>query len=348
MMECSLTVSIAIGDNCAMLPTMTALRVFDAAARTGSCSAAADEVCLTQGAVSKQIKTLEQTVGAALFVRTSRGLVLTQAGALYHEEIRPALEGLRAAQARIDALRAPGTPLRLHILPILGDRWLMPRFPDFARRHPALDVQFTTFVSAEDAEEPDAMLRFGDGDWPGSLVDYLFGREVVLVASPDLVARHGGIGTVADLGRMTLLQHFQTPDLWTEFAEAAGARGVAPAHVVRYGFFGVMIQAAIAGLGIALVPEVFVAGDLAAGRLVNPLQLRCRSRNGYYLTVPLNRPASPALLAFREWLLAEAAQSGDSPAGSPRGEGAGPRLVAGGLIRRCDPDTLIFHLHSKR
>ncbi len=310
-----------------MLPTITALRVFDAAARTGSCSAAAGEVCLTQGAVSKQIKALELSLGAALFVRTSRGLVLTQAGAAYHDEIRPALDQLRAAQARIEALKTPRRPVRLHILPILGDRWLMPRFPGFARMRPDVDVQFTTFVSAEDAEEPDAMLRFGDGEWDGFLVDYLFGREVVLVGAPELLARHGGVSSVPDLARMTLLQHFQTPGLWTEFAEAVGGRGVAPGHVVRYGFFGVMIQAAIAGLGIALVPEVFVAADIAAGRLDNPLGLRCRSRNGYYLTVPLSRPPSPGLLAFRDWLLAEAAQGGDSPAGSPQGEGAGPRLA---------------------
>lgn len=289
-----------------MLPSTTSLRIFEAVARHGSCSGAASEVCLTQSAVSKQIKSLEQLLDCELFVRSPRGLILTEAGSAYSRHVRDALAGLEAAAISVARLRDAPQSIRLHVLPILGDRWLLPRFPAFIDRHPDIDVQFTTFVSAEDTEEPDAEFRYGEGAWPGYMADYLFGREILLVAAPSFLARFGNIQSAADVARHTLLQHFQTPAIWSEFAQAQGLRGENPARITRYGFYGVMIRAAVAGLGVALIPRAFVAEELASGHLVNPSGLSVRSRAGYYLVLPENRPPRSGLIAFREWLLDEA------------------------------------------
>jgi LysR family transcriptional regulator, glycine cleavage system transcriptional activator len=289
-----------------MLPSTTALRIFEAVARHGSCSGAASEVCLTQSAVSKQVKSLEQLLNCELFIRSPRGLILTEAGSAYRHHVCDALSELETAALSIARLRDAPQSIRLHVLPILGDRWLMPRFPAFADKHPDIDVQFTSFTSAEDSEEPDAMFRFGEGVWPGYMADYLFGREIVLVASQGFLTKSGAIENAADVTRYTLLQHFQTPAIWNEFAQSNGLRSETPARITRYGFFGVMIRAAVAGMGVALIPQAFVAEELASGQLVNPAGLSFKSRTGYYLALPENRPPRAGLIAFREWLLQEA------------------------------------------
>lgn len=290
-----------------MLPSMTALRIFEAVARHGSCSAAAPEVCLTQSAVSKQVKALERLLGCDLFVRTPRGLILTEAGATYRDHARDVLTRLETAGTNLARLRSAPQSIKLHLLPIVGDRWLLPRYPAFAERHPDIDVQFTTFHSPDDAEEADAAFWFGEGDWPGYMADYLFGREIAVVAAPALLSRAAEVHGPADLARHPMLQHFQTPDVWSEFAQAQGYRGDPPARVTRYGFYAVMIRAAVAGLGIAMIPRAFVADELASGQLVNPAGLGFRSRTGYYLVLPENRPPRAGLVAFREWLLEQAA-----------------------------------------
>ncbi|WP_425450267.1 LysR substrate-binding domain-containing protein [Virgifigura deserti] len=288
------------------LPSTTALRVLVALAEHGTASAAARAVHLTQSAVSKQLKGLEEIAGSALFARTSRGFVLTEAGRIYVTQARVALGALETAAARVSATRASPGLIRLHVLPILGDRWLVPRFSRFTERHPDIDVQFTTFITSDMVEEADAVFRFGEGDWRGQAADYLFGRDVALVASPSLLARMGGIGTADDVRRYTVLDHFQTPLRWSEFADAQGLVDFTPAHIIRFGFYALVIRAAIAGQGLALVPRCLVMEELASERLVNPRDLGFFSRNGYWFTVPADRPSRAALTVFRDWLLDEA------------------------------------------
>ncbi|MDJ1158040.1 LysR substrate-binding domain-containing protein [Chelatococcus sp. SYSU_G07232] len=288
------------------LPSTTALRVLVALAEHGSASEAAKAVHLTQSAVSKQLKGLEESVGMPLFLRNGRGLTPTEAGQIYVRQARVALGALEAAAARVAALRGSPHSIRLHVLPILGDRWLVPRFSRFTEQHPGVDVQFTTFVTSTMAEEADAVFRFGEGHWPGQDADYLFGRNVALVAAPQLLQRMGGIETADDVRRYTVLDHFQTPLRWSEFAEAQGLTDFTPAHTVRFGFYALVIRAAIAGQGLALVPRSLIADELAAGRLVNPNGLGFFSRHGYWLTVPNDRPPRPGLVVFRAWLLEEA------------------------------------------
>lgn len=285
--------------------SMTALRVLLAIAEHGSASGAAAAVNLTQSAVSKHLRGLEETLGTVLFARSSRGLVPTDAGRLYVRHVRLALAELETAAAQVSALQASPWSVRLHVLPIIGDRWLVPRFSRFAELHPKIDVQFTTFVTADTAEAADGVFRFGEGEWPGQRAHYLFGSDVALVGTPSMIARHGGIESAEDVRRYTVLDHFQTPLRWSEFAAAHELADFTPIHTIRYGFYSLVIRAAISGQGLALVPRRLVQEELDAGRLVNPAGLGFKSRNAYWFTTPEDRPMRPGLEAFQTWLLAE-------------------------------------------
>lgn len=289
------------------LPSTTGLRVVEAVARHASCSGAAVELHMTQSAVSKQLKALERIVGAPLFARNRRGLEPTEAGLAFIGPAREVLAGLVQAVEGLAPFRPAQHRVRLHVLPILGDRWLVPRFSRFAALHPEIDVQFTTFVTQDTSGTADAVFRFGEGEWPGQVADYLFGRDVALVGAPDLIERLGGIATAADVARFAVLDHFQTPLRWSEFGAANGHPELAPQRVVRFGFYALVIRAAIAGQGLALVPRTLVGDELAAGQLVNPAALGFRSSYGYWLTRPADRIPGPALTLLRDWLVAEAA-----------------------------------------
>lgn len=285
--------------------SITALRVLLAVAEHGTASAAADTVNLTQSAVSKHLRGLEEALGIALFARSSRGLVPTEAGQLYVKHVRRALAELETASAQVSALKASPWSVRLHVLPIIGDRWLLPRFSRFSELHPEVDVQFTTFVTADTAEAADGVFRFGEGEWPGQRASYLFGRDVALVGAASFVARLGGIETAHDVRRYTVLDHFQTPLRWSEFGDAHGLDEFTPLHTIRFGFYSLVIRAAISGQGLALVPRRLVQEELETGRLVNPAGLGFKSRNVYWFTTPEDRPMRSGLKAFQSWLLAE-------------------------------------------
>lgn len=295
----------------AVIPSTTALRVFEAAARHLTCTGAADELFLTQSAVSKQIRSLEATLGVTLFIRVNRGLVLTESGRSYLEELRPLLSQLAAASARVSMRPTDPSTLTLRVLAAVGDRWLLPRFASFAQRHPDIHVQFTGFLSRDQQEqvEPDGEFRCGDGVWPGCLADYLFGRQMVLVASTGLLRQRGGIAQPADVAGFPKLVHFQVSQAWGEFAEAVGVDLAGDAPMMRYEFYSTLIRGALTGLGLALVPRALVQEELARGELVNPAALGMVGRMGYYFVIRKHKQYDPVLAAMRSWLIEQAAQT---------------------------------------
>ena len=289
-------------------PSSTAMRAFVTVARLGSTARAAGAVNLTQSAVSKQILSLEHHLGVPLFERHPLGLKLTEAGAIYLPYAEAALEQMERGAMRLAERAAIARPIRLHMVAIAGERWLIERFHLFAEAHPGVDVQFTNYVSESETEEPDIEINHGTPPWPGREAHYLFGRDVALVAAPELLERMGGFRRAADIQKMTLLQHFQMPAFWAEFTEAHGLRGAVPAHTVRYGYYSVIIRAAVAGLGVALAPRCYVAEELASGALVNPLGLGFDSAVGCWMTLNPRGQPGPGIEALVGWLRAEAAR----------------------------------------
>jgi len=219
------------------LPSTVGLRVVAALAQHGTVSSAADALHLTQSAVSKQLKNIEALAGTPLFDRTSQGLSPTDAGTIYIEQARIALGALETAAVRVAALRRSQPAIRLHVLPILGDRWFMPCFSRFTELHPEIEVEFTTFAASDTVEEADAVFRFGEGNWPGWRADYFLGRDVILVGAPQLIAREGGITSLEDIRRYPVLEHRQTPLRWSDFAQATHLNEFVPARITRFGYY---------------------------------------------------------------------------------------------------------------
>jgi DNA-binding transcriptional LysR family regulator len=300
------------------LPSTIGLRVVAALAQHGTVSAASEALHLTQSAVSKQLKSLETLAGIPLFDRTSQGLTPTEAGVIYIEQARIALGALETAAVRVAALRRAQPAILVHVLPIIGDRWFIPRFSRFAEQHPEIEVEFTTYAAADTVEEADAVFRFGDGNWRGWKADYLLGRDVVLVGAPQLIDRGGGISSIDDIRRFPVLEHRQTPLRWNDFAQASHLHDFAPVRITRFAYYSLVIRAAIGGQGLALVPRSLIPDEIESGQLINPLGLGFQSRNCYWLTTPATKPVSAGLMILREWLLREARQTESREVGVPQ------------------------------
>ncbi|MBY0611443.1 MAG: LysR family transcriptional regulator [Beijerinckiaceae bacterium] len=286
----------------AQLPSTVSLKAFEAVARHGSISAAANELCLTQSAVSKQVQALEAMLGVALFARSNRGLSLTAEGLAYLPFVREAFERLVAGARAMPARRRA---LRLHVVPVVGERWLMPRFPRFQAAHPKIDVRFPYFATNMDAGDADAMIRFGNGQWPDRAVDYLFGRELHLVGAPALVQRV----LAGDLSMITFLEHHQAGCGWAdlECVELLPAR----AQVLSFGFYALIIRAAVSGQGLALLPTCLIEEELERGDLLRCGGISRLSPHGYWLTHAKGREADGDFLALKDWIVREAAQASE-------------------------------------
>lgn len=286
------------------LPSIASLRALEALDRLGSASAAAQELSLTQGAVSRQIQALERQMGMVLVQRDAKKLTLTDPAQAYAAEIRQALQTIAQASLRLQA-RPAGGQLNLAILPAFGMRWLMPRLPDFARRHPQITINMgTELVPFNFASHGyDAALHYGTGDWPGTDRLLLRHERMIPVCAPELRDR---TACAQDVLRYPLL-HIQTrPDAWADWLKAQGVDASQPLNGTIYDQYSTIVQAALHGLGIALLPDYLAEQDLAARRLVSPFGPGADARGAYYLVWPRDRGANPALAQFREWLAGQA------------------------------------------
>ena len=288
------------------LPSLSLLQAFEAAARTGSITAAARELSLTQSAVSRQIKALEEQLEVELFHRERQSIRLTDGGESYARDIRDALHRISTASLNLRANPFGGT-LNLAILPTFGTRWLAPRLPKFLSRNAGVTINLVTRRSYFDfrAEPIDAAIHFGHPKWPGGELALLRPEHVVPACSPELRDRYAF--KEADALRGAPLLHLSSrPDAWERWLthNSARADGV---HGMLFDQFATAAQAAIAGLGVALLPIFLIEDELATGTLVRALDLPMRSAEAYYLVWPPERAGHPPLVAFREWILAETA-----------------------------------------
>ena len=290
------------------LPPISVLCSFEAAARHQSFTSAAAELHLTQSAVSRQIGTLERMLGAELFVRERQTVRLTVAGRAYAQEVREALRRISSATLGFRANPRGGT-LNLAILPTFGTRWLAPRLAKFLAAHPGITINLTTRLAPFDfgVDALDAAIHFGLPDWPNARLDLLMGETIVPACSPALLREHP-VEQPADLLRLPLLHLASRPDAWADWFRAM--RVVAadvPGMLVDQ--FAIASQAAISGLGVALLPELLIETELASGQLVVPVGKPMPSAAHYYLAWPASREDHPPLQAFRRWIVQEASSA---------------------------------------
>lgn len=289
------------------LPPLNALRAFEAAARHLSFTRAAAELYVTQAAVSHQIKALEEYLGLKLFRRRNRALTLTEDGQAYLPAVRRAFDTLRQATDRLLHTDASGA-LTVSVLPSFAARWLVPRLGRFLRIHPEIDVRLAPGIELVDFArgDADAAIRYGSGHYPGLRADRLLTEDIFPVCSPDLLQRGHALEKPGDLCHHTLLHADDDAD-WRTWLLAAGVDNVDPTRGPIYTDSGMVIQAAIAGQGVAVARSVLAADDLAAGRLVRPFELSLPSEYAYYFVCPEAEADRHKVAVFRDWLVAEAA-----------------------------------------
>jgi LysR family transcriptional regulator, glycine cleavage system transcriptional activator len=286
------------------LPSFSLLAAFEAAARTGSVTAAANELGLTQSAVSRQISALERQLGVALFLRERQTIRLTIAGDTYAREVREALRRISSASLNLKANPAGGT-LNLAILPFFGTRWLTPRIGRFLDQHPGMVVNLITRLEPFDFrfDTLDAAIHFGAARWPGAALTFLMDEDVIPACSPGFRERHG-LSVPADMLRAPLLHLSTRPDAW----ELWLSRNAIPFDAVQGMLcdqFVTMVEAARSGLGAALLPRFLIAGELAEGRLVRAVDSEPMPTGQYYLAYMPDRATYPPLAAFRDWMMRE-------------------------------------------
>lgn len=296
------------------LPPLNALRAFEAVARYLSVSRAADELNVTPAAVSHQIRTLEDHIGQPLFRRTSRNLLLTDAGQACLPGIRDAFERLAAAMAEIDQLGTSGI-LTVSAAPSFAVKWLLPRLDGFNAAYPDIDLRISASMQLTDfaRDQVDMAIRYGSGRYPDLTVEKLLPESVFPVCSPKLLDADPAVDQADWLGRQTLL-HDDSPDddlscpNWTMWLKARGVAGVDAGRGPRFNQSSLVLEAAALGRGVALAKATLATADLAEGRLVRPFGTTQQLDFAYFLVFPNAKARLRKVLAFRDWLMAEAAQ----------------------------------------
>ena len=289
------------------LPPLNALKAFEAAARHKSFTEAAQELCVTQGAVSHQVKALEDELGLRLFNREHRRLVITSAGQSYLQVIRDAFDRLALGTENLLEQQNSGV-LNVSTSPNFTSKWLVHRLGRFAEQHPTIDLRVAATLQHIDfaREDFDLAIRHGDGQWPELHVAQLCVEELFPVCSPSYARRRPALTAPADLKNRTLLHVNERRD-WATWLEAANVDDVDFRRGPIFNQASIAFDAAIDGQGVALARSALAAWDLGAGRLVRPFALSLKVPYSYWIVCPKPAANLPKITIFREWLLAEAA-----------------------------------------
>jgi LysR family glycine cleavage system transcriptional activator len=283
------------------LPPLSALRPFEAAARLESFSRAADELHLTHGAISRQVRALEDHVGAQLFTRHGKRVALTQSGRAFADRVRAALQDIQLAAEAVSPTRR-GNRLTVSVLPSFASRWLMPRLMRFMEAHPEIEVSVmaTTALANFTTDEVDIGIRFGRGPYPPLVCETFLEDEWFPVASPKLkMPRHP-----AELLHMRIIR--EDRDYWDEWFVAAGVKLDKPlAGGPYFNDATFTILAATRGEGIAMTRRSIVGEDLERGTLRRLFDVSLKTHERYWFVSPKELAELPKVKAFREWVKAE-------------------------------------------
>jgi LysR family glycine cleavage system transcriptional activator len=288
------------------LPPLNALRTFEAAARHLSFTKAATELFVTQAAVSHQIRTLEDHLGARLFRRMNRSLILTDEGQALLPAVREAFDRLSAGVRRVQDLCCGGA-LTISATPSFAASWLAGRLVRFQALHPEIELRISATPRLVDfvREGIDCGVRYGEGDWPGLHAERLFRTALMPVCSPALLSGAHPLRRPQDLVHHTLLHALDDADDWRLWLRAAGVQGIDPTRGPKLDSIPLVLQAAINGAGVGIGRRQLVEAEVASGRLVAPFDLELPDACAYYFVVPEAGADQPKIAAFRSWLRRE-------------------------------------------
>jgi LysR family transcriptional regulator, glycine cleavage system transcriptional activator len=319
------------------LPPLNALRAFEAAARHSSFRCAADELCVTQAAVSQHIRLLEGRLRVKLFARAGRGVALTSAGHAYLGPIQAAFGTIASATESIGQLAATEV-LTLSVPPTFGIRWLMPRLSALHEIHPWIDVRLFVSISPVGvlAPDADAAIWHGTGQWPGVNAHRLFDDDrLIPVCSPRILQGANPLRHPGDLRNFTLLHASREMDDWSLWLRTAGVDNVGCKSGPVFDSTSGAVQAAAQGHGVAIGHAPFVWDDIHAGHLVAPFAIEAQSNSTYYLVQHSARKPKRAITGFCEWILHEAMRFRQAEGTSHARDAAlAQRAIAGGKAQR--------------
>jgi len=292
-----------------VLPPLASLRAFEAAARQGSFRAAAEELALTQSAISHQIAGLERWLGTALFRRRARRVELTEAGAAYYPFLRDAFDRIAQGTGLVSRQALAGE-LMIQVYVTVAVKWLIPRLHRFQAAEPEIVVRMST--NQLDWEFDPATGDLGiictrKADRPNLHYAHLFDARLFPVCSPAIAQGGTGLRQPAELVNHTMLQLYTAEDDWRAWLEAAGVPQLACRAEPRFDSYLLALEAATEGQGVALVPHFMVASDIRAGRLVKPFAVEVRQPARWYLVCRREQRSDARIVRFREWLAAEIA-----------------------------------------
>jgi LysR family transcriptional regulator, glycine cleavage system transcriptional activator len=288
------------------LPPLNALKAFEAAARHESFTRAAEELCVTQGAVSHQVKALEAELAVKFFNRERQRLIITEAGRDYLTVIRDALDRIAAGTERLVQRQSAGV-LTVSTSPDFAAKWLVHRLGHFAEAHPEIDLRVSATLHHVDfaREEVDLAVRHGDGNWPGLDTVRLSAEQLFAVCSPKLLSGRRRLDKLADIPKFPLI-HLDSRTDWVNWLRGVGIDDAEVTHGPVLNRASMVIDAAINGQGVALARTTLAAWDLINGRLVRPFPESLRVSKTYWIVCPKATANLPKIAIFRDWLLAEA------------------------------------------
>ena len=289
-----------------LIPDIATLHAFECAARHGNFTRAAEELNLTQSAVSRQIRDLERQTGLTLFERVRQRVILSEAGGRLLPDVRRLLQ--QSEQLMIEAVASADmvSSLSIATLPTFGTRWLTPRLPDFLGQHPdlALNVESRSKPFDFDEENFDLAIHYGQPVWARATSTFLCSEVVLPLASPAMIEKLGA-GTPENLANAPLIHLTTRPRLWSQWFEVNGVAAENAYRGSRFDQFSMIIEAALSGLGVALLPSYLVEQEIASGALQALFDLPMPTDNSYYVVLPEGKQRNEMANAFQDWLLAQ-------------------------------------------
>ncbi len=292
------------------VPPTSSLACFEATVRHGSVTQAAEELNLTQSAVSKRITALEAYLGRTLFLRKNRRLIATPAAREYAREISDIINRIEISTTKLISYGRQGGVLTVAVLPTFGSRWLVPRLGGFLSSHPTIEINLISKIRPFDFDEETAhvAIHFGQPQWPRAHCEYLMDETVIAVCAPSLIGSKQRVLSLEEMSSQTLIQHTTRPHLWREWlTQAGGSTGKALAGP-RFEYYSLVIEAAVAGIGIAVLPEFLIRNELQRGLLVraHPSAFVCSEK--YFAVYPEKFADNINILDFVGWLKSQCLQ----------------------------------------
>lgn len=297
------------------LPPLNALRAFESAARHLSFTRAAEELYVTQAAVSHQVKALEDHLGLKLFKRLNRALMLTDDGQQYYPDVRDALDQLSRATETLLKSDLNGV-LTVSVMPSFASLWLVPRLQNFTNQHPDIDVRIAADDSLTDfaRDDVDCAIRYGLGNWPDVYEERFMGEDVFPVCSPLYLEKHPSLVSPQALKHHTLIHDYAIHSdaeahlAWKYWLREAGIKGVDHTRGPKFSHTHMVMQACMVGEGVALGRSALIQTELDAGRLVRLFDFSISANVAYHFVCPKGATERYKIKAFRDWLLSESAQ----------------------------------------